>query len=602
MRAAVAHNSAKWIGGLRRRILIALLMLTGLARWRVLAGGAAVMATMLFATVSPAWAAVELSVTPSLPSNVTVGQTGLAASIQVTNASTATQSTGNVTLTELNLVPACGATTPTVGTGDCPTADADPGVFTVPSPPTGTGEAGTACAGTTFTISGVDSSTGQVTFTPIGGSVVLTPPGTADATCRIDFTINVSGEPTHDAGTAGTNSVQTAALGFALGQSSVDASVGEASGYSLTTVTKAQPGITAAATTTGEVGAPISDTATLAPASPAGPTPTGSITFNLYQSATCSMTPVFSSTVTVTSGPGSYPSGSFTPTSSGTYHWTASYSGDASNAGATTPCVDSTQTTTVTPASTVTPAKPTLATTASAPVAVGGAISDSGVLAGGSDPTGTIEFGLFGPSNPTCSGAPIFTSTAKVGGDGTYSSGPFTPAVAGTYDFRALYTGDAGNTAVESACGAANESVVVSPATSAPVITSVRQSVRRWRAGKSLARISSAKPPVGTTFSFTLNTAAKVGFAFTAKLAGRKVKHGRCVAQTRSNRHKPSCTRIVTAGTLSFTGHAGTNKVSFDGRISPTKKLAAGTYALVVTATDSSGKATSKQLRFTIVK
>jgi hypothetical protein len=47
--------------------------------------------------------------------------------------------------------------------------------------------------------------------------------------------------------------------------------------------------------------------------------------------------------------------------------------------------------------------------------------------------------------------------------------------------------------------------------------------------------------------------------------------------------------RRVTAGRLIFTGHSGTNKVAFQGRISPVKKLKPGHYTLVITATNSAG-------------
>jgi hypothetical protein len=134
------------------------------------------------------------------------------------------------------------------------------------------------------------------------------------------------------------------------------------------------------------------------------------------------------------------------------------------------------------------------------------------------------------------------------------------------------------------------------------VIGSLTQSAGQWREGNSLAHISKAKPPVGTTFSFTLNESAKVSFAFTETVAGREVSKLGCVAQTKSNRHKPACKRTLTAGTLSFTGHVGTNKVSFQGRVSRTKKLATGTYTLVITATNSAGKSATKRLTFTILK
>ncbi len=53
-------------------------------------------------------------------------------------------------------------------------------------------------------------------------------------------------------------------------------------------------------------------------------------------------------------------------------------------------------------------------------------------------------------------------------------------------------------------------------------------------------------------------------FSFAQRVSGREVS-GKCVAQTEKDRRKPACTRTVTAGTLSFTGHSGTNNVAFQG-------------------------------------
>lgn len=56
-------------------------------------------------------------------------------------------------------------------------------------------------------------------------------------------------------------------------------------------------------------------------------------------------------------------------------------------------------------------------------------------------------------------------------------------------------------------------------------------------------------------------------------------------------------------GTLTFAGHSGTNKVAFQGRISPEEKLKPGRYTLVITATNSAGmRSAPKSLSFTIVK
>jgi hypothetical protein len=138
-----------------------------------------------------------------------------------------------------------------------------------------------------------------------------------------------------------------------------------------------------------------------------------------------------------------------------------------------------------------------------------------------------------------------------------------------------------------------------------PVVRSAHESATRWREGGALAQISrprTRKPPVGTTFSFALNEAATVRFAFTQGARGRRVG-GRCVAPTQRTRHKRQCSRTLTVATLTFAGHVGTNKVRFDGRVSRSKRLALGRFTLVITATNAAGQQSSPQrLTFTIVK
>ncbi len=414
---------------------------------------------------------VGFGVTPSLTASgtATVGQTGVPGVIQVANTSFGTpEDTENVTINSLFLVPSCG-TTAFVGNGDCPAAEADPGVFQLGA--TGTGEASTACAGQTFIITVVDPSTGQVSFTPTTGTIVLTPPGSGDTSvCRIDFLFNVLKAPTKSAGPSAPNTVETAQIGYATGTAATSGATGTGSGSGFVTVLLAAPSVTTTATATGKAGAPITDTATLAPASPPGPAPTGTITFNLYfNDAACTSVPVFTSVVTVNSGTGSYTSAAFTPTTPGTYRWVAAYSGDANDAPTTTACGDPGET------STISQATPTIVTTASAAVSLGGTISDSAVLAGGLAPTGTITFSAYGPADPTCTGTAAFTSVTTVTGNGTYSSAVFTPTASGSYNFVAAYSGDTDNAAVTSACGSAGETSTVNKLTPTIVTTASAQ-------------------------------------------------------------------------------------------------------------------------------
>ena len=138
----------------------------------------------------------------------------------------------------------------------------------------------------------------------------------------------------------------------------------------------------------------------------------------------------------------------------------------------------------------------------------------------------------------------------------------------------------------------------------APVVSRVSESATTWREGNALARISAVKNrrlAVGTTFRFTLNEAATVTFAFSEKRAGRRVG-GRCVAPAKRNRSKSGCTRVTAAAKLVFAARQGADRVSFDGRVSRTRKLAPGRYAVTITATNAHGQRSApRTLSFTIV-
>jgi DNA-binding beta-propeller fold protein YncE len=138
----------------------------------------------------------------------------------------------------------------------------------------------------------------------------------------------------------------------------------------------------------------------------------------------------------------------------------------------------------------------------------------------------------------------------------------------------------------------------------APTVTHFSQSHATWLRGSKLATISRKhkKPPVGTTFSLTLNEAAGVSFAFTQKVSGRKGRGGKCEPKTKKNRTERSCTLSIPHGALRLAAHAGGSKVAFDGRLSFSKKLVPGDYTVTVTATNSAGTRSKPQsLSFTIV-
>ena len=135
----------------------------------------------------------------------------------------------------------------------------------------------------------------------------------------------------------------------------------------------------------------------------------------------------------------------------------------------------------------------------------------------------------------------------------------------------------------------------------APVLANVRESTRRWREGDALARLSaSRRPPFGTTFSFALSEAATVRFTFTRQAVGREVA-GRCVAADAKNQRRRRCPRTVIAGVLAVAGHAGAEAVRFEGLLSRHKRLARGSYKVLVSATASGEHSKTSVLRLTIV-
>ena len=271
-----------------------------------------------------------------------------------------------------------------------------------------------------------------------------------------------------------------------------------------TIVTQATPSVT--------LGNPITDSATITGAPSPAPAPTGTVTFTLFGPAdpTCTGTPIFSSGARplAAAPPHTATSGDFTPTAVGTYNWVAVYSGDADYPVTTSPCGAPNET------SVVTPATPTLSTQATPSVTLGDPVTDMATVTGvpgpAAAPSGTVVFSLFGPDDPTCSGTPVFTSSAVPLGGGpppTASSGQFTPSVAGTYNWTAAYSGDANYQAVTSPCGEPGESSVVNEPVVATIVTQATPSVTLGNPITDSATITGAPSPAPAptgTVTFTL--------------------------------------------------------------------------------------------------
>ena len=103
------------------------------------------------------------------------------------------------------------------------------------------------------------------------------------------------------------------------------------------------------------------------------------------------------------------------------------------------------------------------------------------------------------------------------------------------------------------------------------------------------------RPPRGAKISYRLDRATVVTLKFDRRSSGRRNSSGRCVKATSANRNRKRCTRNIPAGSILRFGRAGSNTVTFTGRVKR-KALKSGSYRL----TASAGNNVS--VRFRIVK
>jgi hypothetical protein len=230
------------------------------------------------------------------------------------------------------------------------------------------------------------------------------------------------------------------------------------------TVGKASPTITTAlSASTTTIGTGVHDSATLQGAAPGAG---GTVTYTVYPSVTaCQNATVSGSTGegTVTVVNGSVPvSGTFVPSSLGTFAWQAVYSGDANDKTASSGCTSEQLT--------VTKRSPALTTNASGPVTVGGSITDVATLTApyGAPAATLVAFNVYASSDSHCShplnSSPLAAVSHTSGANPTYTSAAFTPAAAGTYNWVATFAGDASNLGASGACGTSSESSTITRA------------------------------------------------------------------------------------------------------------------------------------------
>jgi hypothetical protein len=337
------------------------------------------------------------------------------------------------------------------------------------------GTEGTAIPGTsiTATLSGGSSPTGGITFHVFG------PQQTAPTTCSTGWKlvdgVGVSGNGTYHPAVGFTPVTGAGNYWWYADYGGDSKNAGSSStcgaGMAETVVSAATTTVSVNAPATGAVGSTVSATDVSAALSGAA-SPGGTITFTVFgpQDAAptdCSSGGTTVGTAGVTDNGTYHPSAAFRPSDVGHYWWYASYSGDAGNSGSQSACGAGMPETVISAA----PSTTSLSLSAPSTGTVGKAIATSAVsavLSGGSSPTGTVTFTVFGPqaAAPTdCTTGGTTAGTASVTNNGVvHPSSAFTPTLAGSYWWYVRYGGDAGNAGSHSGCGAGMPETVVSAA------------------------------------------------------------------------------------------------------------------------------------------
>lgn len=282
-------------------------------------------------------------------------------------------------------------------------------------------------------------------------------------------------------------------------------------------------------------------------------TPTGSVAFNLCKVDSPGLCTTGGTSVGSTNLTGAaYPVTVLSPiayvTSAGRYCWRAAWSGDSANG------IPGSSDSRASECFTVNPVTPTLATSASDDVVLGGSVSDSATLSGlatqpanpvinltgtgGAAAGGTVTFTLFGPDN--CTTAAYTSGAVTVSGNGTYNTPnpQFVPTAAGTYHWAASYSGNLPNnngTTHNTACDDTNEDVVVT------TVPSSLTSAQTWVPSDSVTVSATAGGAMAGTVSFEFFTngacTGSSAFSTTKTVAGaspQSVLSGNAPAQTAS--------------------------------------------------------------------
>lgn len=217
-------------------------------------------------------------------------------------------------------------------------------------------------------------------------------------------------------------------------------------------------------------------------------------------------------------------------TTTGVYRWKATYAGDTNNAGTSIACgVNS---------FTIVKATPTISGTATpGTVTYGGSGNDVATVSSSQALTQPVTFKLY--ANETCTGTPLSTSTGAIV-NGSATSATVTPANVGVYHWVASYPGDALNDAVETACLAQSQTLVVNGKPASLSATPNSSQIQRGNTTSVLARVD--KNATGT-MTFDLYGPGDT------TCTGTPVFHGTATMKKGTPTYRSDAVRLTTAGT-----------------------------------------------------
>jgi len=343
----------------------------------------------------------------------------------------------------------------------------------------------------------------------------------------------------------------------------------------------------------------------------AGSALTGTITFTVFGPQSSPPSSCTSGGATVgtasVSGSGTYqPSAGFTPPSPGDYWWYASYGGEP----ATSTCgVGMAETTVASKAIPTLSASGPMGGTAGSPIP---ASSISATLTGGSAPTGTITFTVYGPQTSppsSCASGGTTVGTASINGNGTYRpSASFTPPSSGDYWWYAGYGGDAGDEPAASACGALMGQTLVTAAPTTPSSSGTGSSSSGSGSSPGSGGGTGAKTPAPTlsgvelgskrftgkkalALKLILSQQATIRVLIAQTVKGHKLR-GVCKPAVKKGK---SCTATVEKRTLTFSGSAGSNALEL--RLAG---LGKGSYTATIIAENGNGRSSTVELAFIV--